>query len=132
MKKTNELDINYYVELAKREVGSVHDLEFQSMSKYGEKAGTFEILEFEEVEPKFTYSYWKNKENDTPDGAIIGYFKIKLSDTKFYNGKTFRFEVKAYVQSSDTGEVNDRLFISNKNADTGKWLKAYDFPILNW
>ena len=128
MYKTNELDINYFVQLAKEKVGYIGDLEFQSFKN--EKAGKFEILNFEKVEdPTFTFSYWRFKEADTPNGAILGTYTIKLTDTKFYNGKTFEFEVHAYVQN-ENGLI-DMLFINNVNLETGKQLKAYKFPLLN-
>ena len=83
MFKTNELDINYFVELAKNHVGEIHDLEYQS-------------------------------------------FRAE----QFYNGKTIRVPVSAYVQSDD--KITKALFINNVNLDTGKTLKAYKFGILDF
>lgn len=129
MMKTNELNINDYIKLAEEKIGYVGELRFQS--KNNEYAGKFEILGFEPNEnPQFTYSHWSYEEDDTPDGARLGYFTIKLTDTKFYNNKIMKFKVNAYVQSRE-GRDN-RLFISTKNEVTGKYLKAYEFPILNW
>ena len=69
MFKINELDINYFVKLAESHVGEIHDLEYQSNSKYGEVAGKFEILEFVPENPHFDYSFWRNREEETPDTA---------------------------------------------------------------
>ena len=58
MKKSTELDINYYVNLAAEKVGYIGDLEFKTFSKRSEKAGTFEILEFTPYEnPNFYADY---------------------------------------------------------------------------
>lgn len=128
MKKTEELDINYYVELAKREIGKTHDVKYES--DYRKKAGEFTVLSFEEENPAFTYNWIQHKEDDTPDGAELGYYRVRINNTKFYNGKEIRVRVKAYVQ--DYKGLNDHLFISTKDENTGKWLRAYTFPILNW
>ena len=128
LKKTNELDINYFIKLAENEVGKTYDLEFQSFRL--EKAGKFTILSFEENEPQFKFKYWKHKDDDTPDGADLGYYRVRLYGTKFYNGKEIRVRVSAYVQNEQRG-INDMLFINNYNEDTGKCLKAYKFPIIN-
>ena len=129
MKKTNELNINHYVELAKSKVGLVGDLEFQS--RRDGFAGHYEILEFEEhEEPHFNFSVWWLEEDDTPNGAKVGYYIIKLTDTKFYNNKTIKCEVHAYVQ--DDEGLREDLYISTKNEYTGKYLKAYTFPIIDF
>lgn len=131
MKKISELNINEYIMLAEEKVGFIGNMEYASTNKYGEYAGQFEILAFEHAaEPHFTYSFWKYEEEETPNGAVLGYFFIRLFDTKFYNNKTIKAEVHAYVQNEEG--ANSRLFISTKNEDTGKYLKAYQFPILNW
>jgi hypothetical protein len=132
MKKATELDINYYVKLAKDKVGHIGNLTFETFSRQGEIAGKFEILDFEASEPPhFTFNYWMHERDNTPDGAVLGTYTIKLTETKFYNGKTIKVEVRAYVQDGD-GKQNDHLFISTYNLLTGKRLKAYHFPILNW
>ncbi len=128
MKKTAELNINEYIMLAEEKVGYVGDLRYQ---RSYEKSGEFEILAFEQAkEPHFTYTYNWLEEADTPDGAVLGYFFIKLTDTKFYNNKTMKFEVIAGVQ--DEKEKNSHLHIRFRNEETGKYLKAYAFPVLNW
>ena len=139
MFKTNELDINYFVELAKSHVGEIHDLEFQTHSKRGEAAGKYEILSFTEENPHFTMHYFRNKGDDTPDGADLGYYTIRITESKFYNGKVIRVPVQAYVQAKDRinladGEyhITKALFINNVNLDTGKSLKAYEFGIIDW
>lgn len=132
LKKTNELNINDFIKLAEDNVGLIGDLEFETQSRQGEIAGTFEILGFEKSEnPKFTYTVHWLEDDETPNGADLGVYTIKLTNTKFYNGKTFRFKVTAYVQDEDRG-TNEMLHISTLNEDTGKYLKAYCFPILNW
>lgn len=129
MLKTNELDINYFVKLAEAKEGFIGDLEFQS--NRADAAGKFEIIKFEKLEePKFRYSFWRYAEEDTPNRADVGIYTVKLSGTKFYNGRVLKFKVSAYVQDEDG--VNDRLYISNTNEATGKTLRAYQFPILNW
>lgn len=131
MKKTSELNINEYIMLAEEKVGFVGNMEYASTNKYGEYAGLFEILAFEQAaEPHFKYSFWKYEKEDTPDGAVLGYFFIRLFNTKFYNNRVVKVEVRAYVQ--DKEGTNSRLFVSTKDEDTGKNLKAYQFPILNW
>ena len=133
MKKTNELNINEYVMLAQEKVGYIGEIEFQSPASYRkcENPGQFEILAFEQHEnPHFEYKFWKHEKDDTPDGAVVGYYFIKFIDTKFYNNKVMKFKVSAYVQ--DDKGTNSRLYIWNNNEETGKWLKAYQFPILNW
>ena len=128
MLKTNELDINYFVELAKNHVGEIHDLEYQSFR--AERAGKYEILEFTPDNPHFKYSYWRYLEEDTPNDADLGYYLVKITESKFYNGKTIRVPVSAYVQSDD--KITKALFINNVNLDTGKTLKAYKFGILDF
>lgn len=130
MKHISELDINYFVELARSHVGEIHDLEFQSMNKCGEIAGKYEIVDFEENNPRFEYEFWKNEENETPDTAKLGYYLVKITETKFYNGKTIRVPVSAYVQ--DKKGITKALYIYNINADTGKALKAYEFGIIDF
>lgn len=128
MLKTNELDINYFVALAESHVGEVHDLDYQSFRT--EPAGKYEILGFTPVNPEFTYNHWWNRENDEPDGAKLGYYLVKFSGTKFYNGKSIRVPVSAYVQEDD--KITKALFINNVNLDTGKTLRAYEFSILDF
>lgn len=130
MLKINELDINYFVALAKSHIGEIHDVEFQSMSRCGEIAGKFEIIDFVEDNAHFGYEFWKNEENETPDTAELGYYVVKITETKFYNGKTIRVPVSAYVQD-ETG-ITKALYIGNINLDTGKALKAYEFGIIDF
>lgn len=130
MFKINELDINYFVKLAESHVGEIHDLKYQSDSKYGEIAGKFEILEFVPDNPRFDYSHWTTRENETPDHAELGYYLVKITESKFYNGKTIRVPVSAYVQEHD--KITKALFINNVNLDTGKGLRAYSFGILDF
>lgn len=131
MKKTSELNINEYIMLAEEKVGHVGELEFQTFSKRYEDAGNFEILAFVQAEdPHFTYRHKLIEEADTPDGAELGHFIIKFTDTEFYNNKIMKFKVTACVQTED-GQ-NSWLYIYNINAETGKKLKAYKFPMLNW
>ena len=135
MFKAEELDINYFVDLAASHVGEVHTVGFQTMAKYGEEAGKFEILEYIEEDPHFTFRYWLNRDNNTPDGAKLGYYRVKLTGTKFYNGKIFRVPVSASVQGSkkeDEGKILKEIFVESKNADTGKWLKAYEFGFIDF
>lgn len=127
----DELDLQYYVNLAKEQVGTTHDLEFQSASKWGQKAGEFEILAFEEKNAGWKLNnYYLGRGQEVIIGADLGTFTIRFKDTKFYNGKVMQFHVQAYVQ--DKNGVNDHLFIRNVNEESGKGLKAYTFPILNW
>ena len=128
MLKTNQLDINYFVALAESHVGEVHDLDYQSSRS--DYAGKYEILDFTPDNPHFTYDHWTNRENDTPDGAKLGYYLVKFSETKFYNGKSIRVPVSAYVQEDD--KITKALFINNVNLDTGKTLRAYEFSILDF
>ena len=129
MKTTSELDINYYVNLASEKVGYVGNLRFQTTKNYLEKAGTFEILDFTPYEkPSFYFCSNCYRENDTPTGADLGVYRIRITDSKFYNGKTIRFKVVADVQSKKG--MSDDLFIIEINEDTGKRLKAYTFPVL--
>ena len=132
MKKftVDELDINYFVGLAESHVGEIHDLKFQSGSKYGQVAGKFEILAFTADDPCFTYDYWMNEENRTPDGAHLGYYTVKITESKFYNGKTVRVRVSAYVQ--EKGKITKALYVDNLNYDTKKSLRAYRFGILDF
>ncbi len=128
MFKTNELDINYFVALAESHVGEVHKLVFQNFRP--DPAGKYEILDFTPDNPHFTYDHWRSLENDTPDGAKLGYYLVKFSKTKFYNGKSIRVPVSAYVQVNN--KITKALFIDNVNLDTGKTLRAYDFSILDY
>lgn len=133
----SELDINEFMGYAAEHIGEVHELQFQSFSKRSEYAGKFEILDFEKAEnPQFTYDYWKYRDEKTPSGADIGYYKIRITDSKFYSGKTFWFPVSAYLQYQDpnTGKVykSKELFISNAPRETNKRLKAYEFGIIDW
>ena len=127
----DELDLQYYVNLARKQVGTIHDLQFQSDAKWGQKAGEFEILDFEEKNARWKLNnYYLGMGQEVVAGADLGTFTIRFKNTKFYNGKVMRFHVQAYVQ--DKNGVNDHLFIRNVNEESGKGLKAYDFPILNW
>ena len=128
MFKINELDINYFVKLAESHVGEIHDLEFQSFRT--DYAGKYEIIEFTPENPHFDYHFWRNREDETPDTAVLGYYLVKITESKFYNGKTIRVPVSAYVQDDD--KITKALFISNLNLDTGKCLKAYKFGILDF
>lgn len=133
LKKTDELDLNYFIGLAAEQAGQTHDLMFQADTRYWEKAGTYTILSFEEDDPHFFYDrYSRNPEdgNDEPDGAMLGTFTIKLSGTKFYKNRTLRCPVVAYVQTKCDG-VTDLLNIHEEDLTTGKSLKAYRFPLLN-
>lgn len=134
--KTAELDINEFVRFAESHVGETHDLEYQTFSKRGEPAGKYEIIGFEPLDnPHFEYRYWKHAENDTPDNAELGYYYIKISDSKFYNGKTIKARVVAYVQTEDKDGnyyKTKALYIYNVNEETGKGLKAYQFGILDF
>ena len=127
----DELDINFYMECAKSHVGEVNNLDFQAFGRRGEPAGQYEILEFIPAEaPAFTYTYKRFEDDQTPDGADLGFYMVRIFNTKFYNGKTFRVPVTAYVQ--DKGHITKALHVSSVNADTGKALKAYEFPIIDW
>lgn len=127
----DELDLQYYVNLARKQVGTIHNLQFQSDAKWGQKAGEFEILDFEEKNARWKLNnYYLGMGQEVVAGADLGTFTIRFKNTKFYNGKVMRFHVQAYVQ--DKNGVNDYLFIRNVNEESGKGLKAYDFPILNW
>lgn len=132
-KKTNELDLHYFISLAAREAGQTHDLMFQADSRYWEKAGTYTILGFEEEDPHFFYDRYDrdpDSNNDEPTGAMLGTFTIQLSGTKFYKNRTLRCPVIAYVQTKCDG-VTDLLNIREEDLTTGKNLKAYRFPLLN-
>ena len=100
------------------------------MSRSGEIAGKFEIIDFVEDNAHFDYGFWKHEENETPDTAKLGYYVVKITETKFYNGKTIRVPVSAYVQ--DEKGITKALFINNVNLDTGKALKAYEFGIIDF
>lgn len=134
----DELDINEYVGFAASHVGETRELEFQTFSKRGEAAGKYEILDFEKDEnPRFTYHYWRHEENRTPDSAVLGWYKIRLTETKYYNGKTFWFPVTAYVQDEykpegDHARKTRDLFINNAPRETNKRLKAYEFGIIDF
>lgn len=130
MFKINELDINYFVKLAESHVGEIHELKYQSDSKYGEIAGKVEILEFTPDNPHFDYNFWRHEEDQTPDTAKLGYYLVKITESKFYNGKTIRVPVSAYVQ--DEKGITKALYINNVNSDTGKQLRAYKFGILDF
>lgn len=126
-----DLDINYFMELAKNHVGEVHNLEFQTFSKRDQYAGKYEILDFIPAEePKFDYSHWSYEEDQTPNEADLGYYMIKISDSKFYNGKTIKVHVTAYVQ--DDKGITKALYIWNVDENTGKRLKAYEFGIIDY
>lgn len=133
--KENELNINEFVKYAENHVGETHELKFQS--KRGEYAGKYEILNFEAYEPHFTYRYWSCEGEKEPDGAKLGFYTIKITDSKFYNGKTIKVAVHAYVQECDDMRTDDwyktkQLYISNINEATGKTLRAYEFGIIDW
>lgn len=132
----DQLNINDYIEYAKSHVGEVHDLQFQTLSKRAQAAGKFEILDFVESEnPHFDYSFWRFKEAQTPDEADLGYYFVKMIDTKFYNNKIIKVPVIAYVQHCDGASEcfkTKALFISHVNAETNKTLKAYSFGILDF
>jgi hypothetical protein len=128
MFKINELDINYFVKLAESHVGEIHNLKFQSYR--ADYAGKYEILEFVPDNPHFDYNYWMSREDETPDTAKLGYYLVKITESKFYNGKTIRVPVSAYVQEDD--KITNALYIGHVNLDTGKSLKAYQFGILDF
>lgn len=130
MFKINELDINYFVELAESHVGEIHALEYETPSKRDQDAGKFEILDFTPVNPHFGYTFWKYEEDQTPNTAKLGYYLVKITESKFYNGKTIRVPVTAYVQSDD--KITKALYIDTENLDTGKRLRAYSFGILDF
>ena len=127
----DELDLQYYVNLARKQIGKTYDLRFQSDAKCRQKAGEFEILDFEEKNARWELNdYYLRIGQEIITGADLGTFTIRFKNTKFYNGKVMRFHVQAYVQ--DKNGVNDHLFIGDVNEESGKGLKAYRFPILNW
>lgn len=130
MFKINELDINYFVKLAESHVGEIHDLGYETDSKRGEIAGKFEILEFTPDNPHFGYSFWRYKKDQTPNNAELGYYLVKITESKFYNGKTIRVPVSAYVQEEKG--ITKALFIDTLNLDTGKRLRAYSFEIIDF
>lgn len=126
----DELDLQYYVNLAKEQVGITHVLWFQSDAKWGQKAGEFEILGFEEKNAGWKLNdFYLKRGQEVITGADLGIFTIQFHDTKFYKEKIMRFKVQAYVQ--DKNGTNDHLFISTVDEESGKGLKAYRFPILN-
>ena len=131
------LNINDFIEFAKSHVGETHDVRFQSSSKWGQVAGQYTILDFEASDPHFEYSYWKNKDNKTPDGAKLGHYTIRFEGTKFYNGKTLKCPVTAYVQDNDRDDednwyITKALHIGNYDIENGKFPKAYCFKILDF
>lgn len=134
----DDLNINDYLKYAEDHVGETHDLVFQTASKRGEVAGTYTIIKFEASEnPHFGYHYWKYEEAKIPQVAELGYYYIKFEGSKFYNGKTIKCPVSAYVQSDYDGKPvkcykTKALFINNVNADTNKRLKAYEFEIIDF
>ena len=135
MKNTQELDLQYYINLAKSKVGYKGELNFQTFSKCDEFAGEFEVLSFKESnEPQFLYpAEWVQKKKhieDCPNAAELGYFTIKLKNTKIYKNREFTCKVQAYVQN-DEG-LTDRLYISNEPIELKKRMRCYSFPILNW
>jgi hypothetical protein len=131
MKNAKDLDLNYYLGLAAAKVGYKGKLQFQTMSRWGEAAGDFEILDFKPYpDAQFTFTFWKAKQDQTPDGAKLGTYTIKLSNSKFYSGRIFECYVSAYVQNDDG--LNDQLYVDNQDVNTKKRMKAYEFPILNW
>lgn len=134
--REDELDTNEFAEYAAQHIGETHNLEFQGNRKIGEIAGKYEILDFEKLDnPKFIYYYWKHEEEGTPDGLNVGFYKIRLTDTKYYNGKTFWFPVTAYVQDTYRREEVSKtkaLHILNAPRETGKTLKAYEFGIIDY
>lgn len=133
-KKTAELDLQHFIDVAAAQKGQTHDLKFQSASRWGEKAGTFTIEDFEPEDPHFFYDRYDRdpaSNNDEPTGAKLGSFTIRLNGTKLYKNRVVRCEVHAYVQTKKDG-VNDMLCILTMDQIAGKYLKAYDFPILNW
>lgn len=130
-----ELDIHDFVEYAKAHVGEKHALEFQDYKKGDQIAGYFEILDFEQdSNPEFVFHHWRSEEENTPDGARVGCYRVRLTGTKFYNGKTFTVPVTAYVQHERAGYVfkTKALFVSNVPNETGKRMKAYSFGILDF
>ena len=136
MFKVHELDINDYIGYAKSHIGETHDVHFKHNDM---KAGEFTILDFEPLDnPHFGYHYWKHEEDKTPDHAKLGYYFVKFNGTKWYNGKIIKTPVVAYVQSEYTNEgkaepyKTKALCIYDRNAETGKALKAYDFGILDF
>lgn len=128
----DELNLQYYIDLAKKQVGTMHDVLFQTRSKLGQKAGTFTILDFKEKNPGWKYDYFYHEKGlDVITGAHLGIFKIQFHDTKFYNEKIMSFETSAYVQDHN-GNINDHLWINTVDVNSGKEMKAYRFQILNW
>jgi hypothetical protein len=133
----DNLDINDFVAYAKSHVGETRELEYQTCSMYGEKAGEYTIVRFEASDdPRFTYRYRSDEEDRIPTGAELGYYYIKFSGSKWYNGKTIKCPVSAYVQDIDrkTGECfkTKALYVNTINMETGKRLKAYSFGIIDW
>lgn len=130
----HELDINYFVELAKSHVGEIRELAFV---KRCEKAGQYEIVDYIPAEPRFEYFAFTEKDK-TPTNAFVGYYKVRLINSKFYNGKTFTFPVHAGVQDKYFGEkfnevakVSKAIRIYTEVVETGKTLKAYEFPTID-
>ena len=134
MLKVDELDINEYIGYAAAHVGEVGDLEYQTFRNRNEAAGKYEILDFEVDEnPRFGYNYWMHERDKTPTVAILGWYKIRLFNTKYYNGKTFWFPVTAYVQSYWSGDVYKTKSLHINNAPRGRnTLRAYQFDILDY
>lgn len=128
----SELDIREFIGFAKEHVGEKNTLMFRNDF---DKSGMYEILDFEEDgDPRFEYHYWRHEEALTPDSAVLGYYKIRLTETKFYNGRTFWFPVSAYVQDNKEGWVikTKALYISSTPRENGKMLRAYSFPIIDF
>lgn len=131
MKHISDINISEWMEIAQSNVGNTFDLGFQTLSKYGEVAGQFEILSFQpDEDPKFKYTYWKHEEQQTPDGLELGVYEIKLLNTKQNNGKIFHFKVSAFF-SELGGHYNESIYISTKRLEDNKYLKAYEFGFLN-
>ena len=130
-REASELDLQHYIDLAKAEVGKTHDLQFQSNANWGQKAGEFTILSFEEKDAGWKLNDCYERQGlEVINGAKLGIFTIQLHGTKIYKEKIMRFPVQAYVQ--DKEGTNDHLFISNCPEGKNSKIRAYSFPILNW
>lgn len=127
----DELNLQYYIDLAAKQVGKTHELRFQNRAKRSQKAGEFEILGFEEKNAGWKLNdFYLERGQEVITGADLGTFTIQIHDTKFYREKIMRFKVQAYVQ--DKNGINDHLFVSTVDEESGRRMKAYMFPILNW
>ena len=131
-----QLDITEYIKYAESHIGETHELKYESASKWTETAGNFTITGFEASEnPHFGFSWSGSAKDNTPDTAELGFYYIKFEGSKWYNGKTIKCPVSAYVQTRSRDNLNEwcktkALYIHTENAETGKRLKAYNFGII--